>query len=93
RLGGGFSIIEAFSKGKPGVYLNRGDVYTAGGSDFAVCNFDEMLNQILKYKDDRDYYNYMSVIARKRAELMTSSKEAITDIDRQICQKIEENYW
>ena len=93
RLGGGFSIIEAFSKGKPGVYLNRGDVYTAGGRDFAVCNFDEMLNQVLKYKDDRDYYNYMSVIARKRAELMTSSKEAITDIEQQICQKIEENYW
>ena len=93
RLGGGFSIIEAFAKGKPGVYLNRGDVYTAGGEDFAVGSFDDMLKQILKYKGDKDYYNQMSVIAKKRAELMTSSKEAIADIDHQICQRIEDNYW
>jgi len=93
RLGGGFSVIEAFSKGKPGVYLDRGDVYTAGGEDFAVGSFDEMVKQILKYKDDKNYYNDMSVIARKRAELMTSSREAIFDIDQQICQRIEENYW
>lgn len=93
RLGGGFSVIEAFSKGKPGVYLNRGDVYTAGGEEFAVSNFDEMINQILKYKNDKNYYNDMSIIARKRAELMTSSKEAIADIDQQICQRIEEKYW
>ncbi len=75
------------------IYLTRGDVYTAGGEDFAVGSFDEMAEQILKYKDDKNYYNDMSVIARKRAELMTSSKEAIADIDQQICQRIEENYW
>ncbi len=93
RLGGGFSIIEAFSKGVPGVYLKSGDVYTAGGEDFAVNDFDGMVEQILKYKDDKDYYNKMSEIAKKRAKLMTSSKEAIADIDRQICQRIEEKYW
>ena len=93
RLGGGFSIIEAFSKGKPGVYLNKGDVYTAGGEEFAVSNFGEMAKQILKYKNDKNYYNDMSAIARKRAKLMTSSKEAIADIDQQICQRIEEKYW
>ena len=93
RTGGGFSIIEAFSKGKPGVYLKKGDVYTAGGEDFAVGNFDEMAKQILKYKDDKDYYNYMAGLAKERAKLMTSSKEAISDIDRQICQRIEEKYW
>ncbi len=93
RLGGGFSIIEAFSKGVPGVYLKSGDVYTAGGENFAVNDFDGMVEQILKYKDDKDYYNKMSEIAKKRAKLMTSSKEAIADIDRQICQRIEEKYW
>ena len=93
RLGGGFSVIEAFSKGVPGVYLKSGDVYTAGGEDFAVNDFDEMAKQILRYKDDKDYYNKMSGLAKERARLMTSSKEAIADIDRQICQRIEEKYW
>lgn len=93
RLGGGFSVIEAFSKGKPGVYLKSGDVYTAGGEDFAVSDFNEMPGQILKYKNDKNYYNKMSGLAKKRAELMTSSKEAIEDIDRQICQRIEDKYW
>ncbi|MCI9080241.1 MAG: glycosyltransferase family 4 protein [Lachnospiraceae bacterium] len=93
RLGGGFSVIEAFAKGKPGVYLNRGDVYTAGGADFAVRSFDEMAKQIIKYKDDKKYYNTMSGLAKDRAKLMTSSKEAIEDIDRQICQRVKEKYW
>ncbi len=93
RLGGGFSVIEAFSKGKPGVYLKKGDVYTAGGEDFAVNNFSEMTEQILKYKEDKDYYNKMSELAKERARLMTSSIEAVSDIDRQICQRIEEKYW
>ena len=93
RLGGGFSVIEAFSKGVPGVYLKSGDVYTAGGEDFAVNDFDEMAKQILIYKDDKDYYNKMSGLAKERAKLMTSSKEAIADIDRQICKRIEEKYW
>ncbi len=93
RLGGGFSVIEAFYKGKPGVYLNKGDVYIAGGENFAVGSFDEMEEQILKYKSDRAYYNYMSELAKERAKFMTSSKEAIEDIDRQICQKIKEKYW
>ncbi len=93
RLGGGFSIIEAFSKGIPGVYLKSGDVYIAGGEEFAVNNFDEMAKQILRYKNDTDYYNIMSELAKNRAKFMTSSNEAIEDIDRQICQRIEEKYW
>lgn len=93
RLGGGFSIIEAFAKGVPGVYLKKGDVYTAGGEDFAVNDFNEMEQQILLYKNDRDYYNKMSKLAKDRAKFMTSSTEAMADIDRQICQRIEEKYW
>ena len=71
-----------FVKGKPGVYLKSGDVYTAGGESFAVDSFKEMAGQILKYKEDKDYYNNISGLARKRAKLMTSSEEAIAGIDR-----------
>ncbi len=93
RSGGGFSIIEAFSKGVPGVYLKKGDVYTAGGKDFAVNDFNEMKKQIIKYKNYKDYYNRMSKLAKDRAKIMTSSIQSMADIDRQICQRIEEKYW
>ncbi len=89
RLGGGFSVIEAFEKGKPGVYLRTGDVYTAGGEDFAVEDYAEMVDEILKYKNDRKYYEEKSILARERAKLMTSSMEAIADIDKQICERVE----
>ena len=52
-----------------------------------------MSEQILKYKEDKDYYNSMSAVARERAKLMTSSEEAIADIDRQICERVEKRYW
>ena len=56
-------------------------------------SFKEMAEQILKYKEDKDYYNSMSGLARERAKLMTSSEEAIADIDRQICERVESKYW
>ncbi len=93
RLGGGFSIIEAFEKGKPGVYLKNGDVYTAGGEDFAVDDYAYMVEEILKYKQDKKYYEQKSKMAKERAKLMTSSLEAIADIDNKIRQRIEERYW
>lgn len=93
RVGGGFSIIEAFIKGRPGVYLRTGDVYTAGGEDFAVENYDEMVRQIIRYKSDKEYYDKMAERAESRAKLMTSSLDAISEIDKQICKRVEEKYW
>lgn len=93
RLGGGFSIIEAFEKGVPGVYLRTGDVYTAGGEEFSVKDFDEMTQMIEKYKNDREFYRLMSDKARKRARLMTSSLEAMRDLDGKIMGKLEKEFW
>ena len=90
RLGGGFSVIEAFDKGKPGVYMKVGDVYTSGGEDFAVDTYDDMYNEIIRYKEDKVYYDKMAQKGRERAKLMTSSVEAIRDIDEQICNRILE---
>ena len=90
RLGGGFSVIEAFDKGKPGVYMKVGDVYTSGGEDFAVDTYDDMYNEIIRYKEDKVYYDEMAQKGRERAKLMTSSVEAIRDIDEQICNRILE---
>ena len=90
RLGGGFSVIEAFDKGKPGVYMKVGDVYTSGGEEFAVDTYDDMYTEIIRYKEDKAYYDEMAQKGRERARLMTSSVEAIRDIDEQICKRITE---
>ncbi len=93
RLGGGFSVIEAFAKGVPGVYLSIGDVNVAGGKEFSVNDFDEMTQMIEKYKNDREFYRLMSDKARKRARLMTSSLEAMRDLDGKIMGKLEKEFW
>lgn len=93
RLGGGFSLIEAFTKGVPGVYLQTGDVYTAGGEAFSVNDFDEMEQLILRYKEDSSFYRTMSDKARERAGIMTSSLRAMKDLDEKIKKKIEKEFW
>lgn len=93
RLGGGFSVIEAFHKGKPGVYLRTGDVYVAGGETFAVSDFDEMLEEIVKYKNDKGYYDSRAKEAVGRAALMTDSVTALKELDAAICQRVKEKYW
>lgn len=93
RLGGGFSIIEAFEKGVPGVYTNSGDVYVAGGDEFCVSDYSEMQKAIIKYMTNKKFYSEQSAKAKERAKMMTDSKPALIDMDRKICEFIEEKYW
>lgn len=88
RQGGGFSVIEAFTKGVPGVYLQMGDVYAAGGAEFSVTDYEEMIQKILKYKDDKEYYAVMSEKAKLRAKKMTSSVEALQELQEAIDKRI-----
>ena len=88
RSGGGYSVIEAFTMGKPAVYLNKGDVGVAGGLEFAVDNLDQMKETILRYKDNPDYYQTMSDKAVKRAEYMTDSLSAMRMLDERIKERI-----
>lgn len=80
RLGGGFSIIEAFHEGRPGITINTGDVSISGGSEFCVENYDEMVAYIRKYIQDEEFYNEMSKKAKLRADLMTDSKSAMEEL-------------
>lgn len=93
RLGGGFSVIEAFAKGVPGVYTKAGDVFVSGGPDFAVNDLSEMKEQIERYRKDDVFYQSMSEKAKDRAKLMTSSEGAIRDLNTAIEQRVRENYW
>lgn len=89
RSGGGFSVIEAFEKEKPGVYLKMGDVYTAGGEDFAVDSYEEMAKTIARYQSDTAFYKSQANLARERAKLMTDSIAAMQDLDDKIMKIVE----
>ncbi|SFR58444.1 glycosyltransferase [Anaeromicropila populeti] len=82
RLGGGFSVIEAFYMGVPGVSIDTGDVATAAGRDFCVNDYDEMIELIQRYITDQDFYQTMAKKAKERAKLMTDSAPAIASIIR-----------
>lgn len=80
RLGGGFSIIEAFYKERPGVTIGYGDVAAAAGPEFCVKNYDEMVKEIQHYIQDATYYDEQVQKGILRAQKMTDSKVALEDI-------------
>ena len=79
RLGGGTSSVEAMSKGVVPISLSYGDVYYNIGEDFAVQDYEAMLQRVGKLKLDRDYYNEMSIKAKKRAEYLCDTKHRFID--------------
>ena len=79
RLGGGFSVIEAFHAGMPAVSLDYGDVAAAAGADFCVCDYDEMLEIIQKYQVDGAFYQEMLDKALARELEMTNGESAFKD--------------
>lgn len=89
RLGGGFSVAEAFSKGLPGVSLNYGDVAAAAGSDFCVSSLNEMKACIERYMTDSDYYNMMSEKALARVQVLQDGRGALEDILREFNSRLE----
>ena len=70
RVGGGYSIAEAFSKGIPGVTMNYGDVAATAGRDFIVNTLEEMNERILRFKNDKEYYQEMAQKALERCKLL-----------------------
>lgn len=80
RLGGGFSIIEAFHMNTPGVTIRFGDVAASAGADFCVDNYEEMLETIHRYITDPDFYREMVVKGKKRTEEVFDSKQAMEHI-------------
>ena len=76
RVGGGTSVAEALYKGLPVVTLDYGDVGVGAGPDFHVKDYEEMYKKIIRYSQDKDFYEKMSKRARERAvELMDSKSE------------------
>lgn len=80
RLGGGFSIAEAFAKGKPGVTINCGDVAATAGPGFCVGSYDEMAETIRRYCKDKEFYKKKSQEAVRRLHELTDSGSALRKI-------------
>lgn len=74
RLGGGFSVIEAFHAGIPAVSINYGDVAVAAGEEFCVANYDEMLELIRRYQSNADFYQEKCARAKVREQEMTNGE-------------------
>lgn len=71
RLGGGFSVIEAFHAGIPAVSINYGDVAVAAGEEFCVETYDEMLDVIRKFQTDEVFYQEKLQLAKIRESEIT----------------------
>ena len=80
RIGGGYSIAEAFSKGVPGVTLNYGDVAAASGKDFIVNTLEEMNERILRFKNEKEYYQKMSQKSLERCKLLFDGTTSMKQI-------------
>ena len=72
RRGGGFSVMEAFKAGIPAVTIAFGDVAAAAGTEFCVENYEEMLDVIEKYIEDKVFYQEKCELAKLRVEKMTN---------------------
>lgn len=80
RLGGGYSIIETFSKGVPGVTLRNGDIAAAAGEAFCVDDYEQMRNVILQYMTNLSFYKEQAQKAVKRVEEVTDTAGALQHI-------------
>lgn len=74
RTGGGTSVAEALYKGVPVVTQAFGDGGLGAGENFQAPDYDEMYETVLRYKEDRDFYEEMSRMAKERAAVLTDSE-------------------
>lgn len=91
RRGGGTSCVEAMYKGIPVVTTPFGDVATNAGEDFWVKDYEEMKQQIVRYHEDKSFYNAQSEKALKRVERLLDTDgefvRILEEVDRRERQK------
>lgn len=75
RSGGGTSVVEAMAKKLPPVSLDYGDVALGAGEEFCVVDYSEMVERILRLRDDAEYYAKMSEKAYERMKYVTNSQK------------------
>lgn len=74
RAGGQTSAAEAMYKGIPVVSINYGDVSVCAEEEFCVNNYEEMIERIKKFIDDKKYYEDMSNKAKERVKILLDTE-------------------
>lgn len=80
RKGGGTSVVEAMSKGKPAVSVDFGDVAGIIGEEFCCKNYQEMADIIKRYARDKAFYEEKAQMAEKVAEVYLDTASEFTRI-------------
>ncbi|MDO5572608.1 MAG: glycosyltransferase [bacterium] len=80
RSGGGYSVIEAFSKGVPCITLRYGDIAAAAGDEFCVETYMEMRDSIRRYMNDSEFYQNQVKKAKRRVTEVTDAVGALQHI-------------
>jgi glycosyltransferase involved in cell wall biosynthesis len=80
RVGGGVSATDALLKGLPVITMDYGDVAVCAGKEFCTESYDTMPDLIRKYKDDAEFYQKMSVLAKERAQTLIDTPEELQSI-------------
>lgn len=80
RVGGGSAAAEAMYKGLPPISFDFGDTGVVVGTDFHINSYEEAYEEILRLKEDRDYYQRKSKRAKERAQRLTDSDTEFVNI-------------
>lgn len=84
RNGGGRSSFEALAQGVPVITLRFGDVYYTCGEEFSVDSYDEYLDRLIHYVDDRLCLEKAKDRAMQRAAVLSD----LTGAQKEILRKI-----
>jgi glycosyltransferase involved in cell wall biosynthesis len=92
RLGGGFSGSIALTAGIPVVTLPDCDVAMNVGEDFVVQDYEEMIQTVCRYAEDKEFYEQKKQCAQAVAENNSDDKmvEYVSNMIHKIEETIEE---
>lgn len=88
RKGGGWSSGIALSAGVPVLTLKFGDVYYNVGDEYAYDNYEQMICEIKRCSEDREYLQRKKEIAKKHPD--NSEEQLITYVSNVLKQIINE---
>lgn len=89
-VGGGTAGNNALYLGKPIVTLKAGDIYAFAGEEFGVNGVSEYASTILKYIDDKEYYEEQSKAAKNRYNALAASDEKYALALNEVIERIGE---
>ncbi len=89
RKGGGMSCVEAMIKGVPAITTDYGDVAVNAGVDFFTEDYDTMIDLIIRYKNDANFYRVQSEKAIERAQVCLDTDGCFKEVVEKFLERVE----